>query len=275
MPTNDTRRNSSRTVGSEMCTSITGPLIDGDNWPTIFLSHPSDREEYRPPEGADLEAWLVDHYLLAPADAPSPPTLATFQARSAVHGGVQGARVVFLADRPGLCAEIEAHPCTFATADGAMLTLSTDASASGSYPVPASAGAYFVVYAARQAVASSGEATGGSVTIAAPAQDGSMAGSYALTFAADSAAGDFTAGACPALDALLQSPSSCSAVGGPTSYSELCTCQDQATARSCTRPSGGATWTCTCTASSGAQTTCTAPDAQGEPATDCCPFGFQ
>ena len=29
----------------------------------ISISHPSDREEYRPPEGTDLPQWLADHYL--------------------------------------------------------------------------------------------------------------------------------------------------------------------------------------------------------------------
>ena len=29
----------------------------------ILISHPSDREEYRPPEGTDLPKWLADHYL--------------------------------------------------------------------------------------------------------------------------------------------------------------------------------------------------------------------
>jgi hypothetical protein len=30
---------------------------------TWGISHPSDREEYRPPEGVDLFQWLTDHYL--------------------------------------------------------------------------------------------------------------------------------------------------------------------------------------------------------------------
>jgi len=49
--------------------SVTGPLTaGGDQWPQITLSHPADREEYRPPEGSDLEKWLVDHNLM-PADS--------------------------------------------------------------------------------------------------------------------------------------------------------------------------------------------------------------
>jgi putative hemolysin len=45
--------------------SIIGPLTGNDNWPIFYFSHPSDREDYRPPEGADLVQWLTDHYLLA------------------------------------------------------------------------------------------------------------------------------------------------------------------------------------------------------------------
>lgn len=41
--------------------TITGPLIGNDHWPVINLSHPNDREDYRPPEGVDLEKWLTDH----------------------------------------------------------------------------------------------------------------------------------------------------------------------------------------------------------------------
>jgi uncharacterized protein len=41
--------------------SISG-LGMGDEFWTI--SHPSDREEFRPPQGVDLEQWLTDHYLV-------------------------------------------------------------------------------------------------------------------------------------------------------------------------------------------------------------------
>ncbi len=45
--------------------SVIGPLLDGENWPQFTLTHPSDREDYRPPENADLVQWLADHNLLA------------------------------------------------------------------------------------------------------------------------------------------------------------------------------------------------------------------
>ena len=51
--------------------SIIGPVTGNDNWPVIYVSHPSDREEYRPPEGVDLEQWLIDHNLWTPDD-PNP-----------------------------------------------------------------------------------------------------------------------------------------------------------------------------------------------------------
>jgi putative hemolysin len=40
---------------------IFGPGTGNETW---GISHPSDREEYRPPEGVDLSQWLTDHYLL-------------------------------------------------------------------------------------------------------------------------------------------------------------------------------------------------------------------
>ena len=38
--------------------------IEGEPWPTISISHPRDREDYRPPEGVDLPQWLIDHFLM-------------------------------------------------------------------------------------------------------------------------------------------------------------------------------------------------------------------
>jgi hypothetical protein len=52
--------------------TIIGPLVGDDHWPMLYVAHPSDREEYRPPEGVDLSAWLVDHSLLAPAGETQP-----------------------------------------------------------------------------------------------------------------------------------------------------------------------------------------------------------
>jgi len=45
--------------------TVAGPVVEGESWPQFTISHPSDREDYRPPEDADLEAWLVEHSLLA------------------------------------------------------------------------------------------------------------------------------------------------------------------------------------------------------------------
>ena len=41
-----------------------GPEKEGEQWPSISISHPGDREDYRPPEGAGLLQWLTDHNLL-------------------------------------------------------------------------------------------------------------------------------------------------------------------------------------------------------------------
>jgi putative hemolysin len=44
--------------------SIIGTSTENENWPQITISHPSDREEFRPPEDVNLEQWLADHMLL-------------------------------------------------------------------------------------------------------------------------------------------------------------------------------------------------------------------
>jgi putative hemolysin len=44
--------------------SVIGPLVGDDYWPMFYVSHPTDREEYQPPEGADLAQWLTDHNMI-------------------------------------------------------------------------------------------------------------------------------------------------------------------------------------------------------------------
>lgn len=41
--------------------TISGSGLGSESW---GIAHPSDREEYRPPEGSDLLQWLTDHNLL-------------------------------------------------------------------------------------------------------------------------------------------------------------------------------------------------------------------
>jgi uncharacterized protein len=41
--------------------SISGPGMGDEFW---GISHPGDREEFRPPQDVDLEQWLSDHYLV-------------------------------------------------------------------------------------------------------------------------------------------------------------------------------------------------------------------
>ncbi|TAK13587.1 MAG: DUF333 domain-containing protein [Anaerolineae bacterium] len=50
--------------------TILGPLVGDDHWPQITISHPRDRDEFRPPEDADLLDWLTAHNLLG--DEPQP-----------------------------------------------------------------------------------------------------------------------------------------------------------------------------------------------------------
>jgi putative hemolysin len=40
---------------------ISGAGMNGEFW---SIAHPADREEFRPPQGVDLEQWLADHYLV-------------------------------------------------------------------------------------------------------------------------------------------------------------------------------------------------------------------
>lgn len=46
---------------------ISGTVMGSENW---TISHPSDREEYRPPENVDLLQWLTDHYLVGELQMP-------------------------------------------------------------------------------------------------------------------------------------------------------------------------------------------------------------
>ncbi|MHB1296809.1 MAG: putative hemolysin [Anaerolineae bacterium] len=61
--------------------SIIGPEENGENWPFISISHPSDREEFLPPQGADLLQWLTDHSLLGAERQPD----AEIAGATAVH----------------------------------------------------------------------------------------------------------------------------------------------------------------------------------------------
>jgi hypothetical protein len=40
---------------------VSGSGMGGESW---VISHPSDRDEFRPPENVDLFQWLTDHYLV-------------------------------------------------------------------------------------------------------------------------------------------------------------------------------------------------------------------
>lgn len=53
--------------------SIVGPEKDNEIWPSISISHPLDREEYRPVEDVDLLTWLTDHNLLGDERAADVP----------------------------------------------------------------------------------------------------------------------------------------------------------------------------------------------------------
>lgn len=46
---------------------VYGDGMSGETW---VISHPGDREDYRPPQDVDLLQWLTDHYLLGENRAP-------------------------------------------------------------------------------------------------------------------------------------------------------------------------------------------------------------
>ena len=50
----------------------------------IYLNYPSDREDYRPPEGVDLVQWLADHNLLVSERQPDMQIAST----TAIHARV-------------------------------------------------------------------------------------------------------------------------------------------------------------------------------------------
>ena len=44
--------------------TIQGPLVDDEYWPMIYINHPQDRAEFKPPLDVDLEEWLIQNNLL-------------------------------------------------------------------------------------------------------------------------------------------------------------------------------------------------------------------
>ena len=74
---------------------VNGPLVGDEIWPVLALSFPRDRQEYRLPEGADLQQWLGDHYLLG-----EPLQLAvTIAGTTAVHTRFDGSPQAYADDR--------------------------------------------------------------------------------------------------------------------------------------------------------------------------------
>jgi putative hemolysin len=61
--------------------SIIGPEENGERWPQLSISHPSDRSDYRPPQGVDLAQWLTEHSLFGDQRLPD----VTIAGETAVH----------------------------------------------------------------------------------------------------------------------------------------------------------------------------------------------
>jgi putative hemolysin len=50
--------------------SVVGPEYNGDRWPQITISHPSELPEFRPPEGMDVEQWLTERSMMGDTRLP-------------------------------------------------------------------------------------------------------------------------------------------------------------------------------------------------------------
>lgn len=61
--------------------SVVGPETDGERWPMITISHPTDRPDYRPSDDIDLLTWLTDHNLLGDERQPD----VTIAGTTAIH----------------------------------------------------------------------------------------------------------------------------------------------------------------------------------------------
>jgi putative hemolysin len=69
--------------------SIIGPLVQDEYWPIIFVNHPGGRDDFRPPEGADLAQWLTDHSLLVDERQPDTQIADTAAIHTRRSRGVQ------------------------------------------------------------------------------------------------------------------------------------------------------------------------------------------
>jgi putative hemolysin len=77
--------------GNPQALSIIGP----ESWPTFYISFPSDREDFRPPEGTDLAQFLTDHYLM-PANRVADVQIA---GETAIHTRHERSQQAFADDR--------------------------------------------------------------------------------------------------------------------------------------------------------------------------------
>ncbi|MCU0485944.1 MAG: DUF333 domain-containing protein [Anaerolineales bacterium] len=75
--------------------SVNGPVVDNNAWPMFMVSFPRDRQEYRLPEGSDLQQWLTDHYLMADQVQPE----VTIAGGTAIHTRFPGSPQSFANDR--------------------------------------------------------------------------------------------------------------------------------------------------------------------------------
>lgn len=72
------------------------PNAAGEDWPAIWIDHPSGREEFHPPEGAPLAEYLEEHYLALAGERQPDLRIAGSEA---VHTRQEGSPQSYAADR--------------------------------------------------------------------------------------------------------------------------------------------------------------------------------
>jgi putative hemolysin len=73
--------------------TIVGPIVNDQNWPVMSFNHSSD-PAWRPPEGTDLQQWMVDHYLLSDIRQPD----RQIAGMTAIHTRFEGSQQAYAQD---------------------------------------------------------------------------------------------------------------------------------------------------------------------------------
>jgi hypothetical protein len=212
--------------------------------------------------------------------APLAVASARFEAAStasmnATGGQSQGGLMVLLSDAAFACNDTASSCNTFP--DGTYLEIAYAGVATGNYVIGATA--YLNVYRSQGGShQTTGVAVTGSIALDGYAAGHSATGHFDVGLRDGTRAhGSFSAGACTLLTDIARAPAAlpCAMQSSLNQCEVRCgACGQGTNVTSCTRPDGGTTWTCTCTAASGATSTCTraATQSGSSCAPSCCTF---